>query len=42
MSASSRVVDISQLHMFQAQPGTEPFDSPMRNYSLEDLASHLV
>jgi len=27
-SASSRVVDIAQLHMFLAHPRTEPFDSP--------------
>ena len=40
-SASSQVVDISQLHMFLAQPGTEPFDTPKTLYSLDELASHL-
>jgi len=40
-SASSRVVDIAQLHMFLAHPRTEPFDSPIGRYSLDDLALHL-
>jgi len=40
-SPSSRAVDIAQLHMFLAHPGTEPFDCPMKVYSLDDLALHL-
>jgi len=41
VSASSRVVDIAQLPMFKAHPPTEPFDCPLRVYSLDDLALHL-
>ena len=40
-SASSRVVDISKLHMFLAHHRTEPFDRPIKAYSLDDLGSHL-
>ena len=36
-STSSGVVDISKLHMFLAHRGTEPFDRPIRAYSLDDL-----
>ena len=40
-SASSQVVDISKLHMFLAHHRTEPFDCPIKAYSLDDLGSYL-